>query len=195
MTLTTADVAAATHGRLAENDPETARLLEVGLAAARRWCGWHVTPEQEDTKILNGRGGYSLRLPTMRLVSLTSIVEEGVPLDLAYLDVSEDGRVEKLYRYGYDYLGFGDLYPTRQWSIRLGGIEVTMTHGFDTAPEFDAAVLSYIGRAAFTAASVGGLQRTSVGPFSYATPVLEASSAFTGEEQATLSLYKLEPTT
>lgn len=190
MTLTVAEVAAATNNRLAADDPDTARQLAVGLAAARRYCGWHVTPEQEDTVILDGRGGYSLRLPTMNLVELSGVFEDDVELDVNYLDVSQKGRVVKVVPYD-DWHGF---YGQRQWTERLGAIVVSMIHGYAEAPDWESVVLSYIVRTSLAAAD-GGRQRTAVGPFSYAAPVFGQGSAFTAEEKAVLDLYRLEPST
>lgn len=173
--LSAADVAQYTKGRLAapvppDTDNETTRLLAERLTAARRYCGWHVTPVREDDELtLDGPGGRLLRLPTLRLVELVEVTENGVTLDVADLNVSPLGLVSKKSG-GY-------------WASNFGAITVKMTHGFDTAPDFDAAVLSAIDRASF--APEGGRLRV-IGPFQYET---EGS----GSECAILDLYRLEP--
>lgn len=169
--LSAAAVEQYTKGRLAQGDPETVRLLAEGLSAARRYCGWHVTPIVTDDEVtLDGPGGRLLRLPTLRLGELTSVRENGVELGVDTLYVSALGMVSK--RSG------------GCWSDKFGAIEVTMTHGFDAAPDFDAAVLSAIDRASF--ASSGGRPRV-VGPFQYET---DGSHS----ECLILDLYRLERT-
>jgi hypothetical protein len=179
--ITTADLETATKGRLAAADPETDRLLEVGLGIAQRYCGWHVTPERDhDIAVIDGDvrgGGLSLRLPTLRIGELYTVTEAGLELDLAELDWSTTGR---LYKLG------GGL-----WSTRPGAIVVDMRHGFDIAPAFESAVISYIARTSMSTAE-GGRQRTAVGPFAYGVATLEEGSAFTAEECFALDLYKLE---
>jgi hypothetical protein len=44
MTLDVLAVEAFTEGRLNRDDAETQRQLDAALAAARGYCGWHVTP-------------------------------------------------------------------------------------------------------------------------------------------------------
>lgn len=98
----------------------------AALAAARRYCGWVVTPPETVTITVDGPGGRDLSLPTLHLSALTVVVEDGVTLDVADFAVSVNtGIVRK--RFGC-------------WTSKLGGIQVTMTHGFAAAPDFDAAV-------------------------------------------------------
>lgn len=96
-------------------------------AAARNYCGWHVTPVSSDEEIvLDGPGGRLLVLPTLKLTELTSVAEDGVELDLADLSWSATGLVAK--RNG------------AYWTSQLGGIAVTFSHGYATAPDFDHAI-------------------------------------------------------
>ena len=81
------------------------------------------------------------------------------------------------------------LLSVRNVTRRFGGIVVTMTHGFTTAPDFEAAVLSWIDRASL--APIGGRARV-VGPFQYETESLAAGSTFTQSERALLEQYRLE---
>lgn len=157
-----------TQGRLDSGEPETERLLAEGLSAARRYCGWHVTPVREDVLILDGPGGRLLRLPTLRLIELTEVTENGVTVDVDDLYVSPLGMVTKK--------------SGACWSRHLGAITVTMTHGFDNAPDFDGAVLSCIDRASL--APTGGAVRA-IGPFQFDT-------GGTDSEYAILDLYRLE---
>lgn len=168
------DAAAAaqyTKNRLDATDAETIRLVAERLDAARRYCGWAVTPVQEEDELtLDGPGGRLLRLPTLRLIELLEVTENGVTIDLEDLYVSPLGMVTKK--------------SGGWWATNLGAITVKMTHGFDQAPAFDGAVLSSIDRASF--ASSGGRPRV-VGPFQYETDG-------TDSECAILDLYRLERT-
>lgn len=174
--LTPAALALYTKGRLAADDPETTRSLDAGRVTAQRWCGWHVTPELEGHEVeIDGPGGPLLRLPTLRLVDLISVVEDGVTLSLDDLEWSRIGLVRK--KSGV------------WWSNKLGAITVTMDHGFEDAPDFEAAVLSVADR--MSQAPTGG-QPIAVGPFRWAEDKIESGSAFSMAELSILEQYRLE---
>lgn len=135
------DVVAYTNGALADND-ETARMLAAVLAAARTYCRWPVTPAvTDDVVTLDGPGDQLLALPTMQLTDLTELTEDGVALDVDALlwQPAPAGRPVR----ATVYKPFGAY-----WSGRRGAITVTMTHGFDTAADFNAAVLDAVNRMA-----------------------------------------------
>ena len=98
----------------------------AALAAARRYCGWAVTPSEDVTVTVDGPGGPVLSLPSLHVTEVTEVIEDGVTLDVADLRVSRNGQIRK--RSG------------AYWTAAYGAVEVTMTHGFTTAPDFDAAV-------------------------------------------------------
>jgi len=158
-----------TKGRLVATDAETIRLLaerlDKALIAGRRRRD---PVREEDELTIDRPGGRLLRLPTFRLIELVEVTENGVAIDVADLYVSPLGMVTKKSG-GY-------------WANNLGAITVKMTHGYDSAPDFDGAVLSSIDRASF--ASSGGRPRV-VGPFQYETDG-------TDSERAILDLYRLE---
>ncbi|WP_292980960.1 hypothetical protein [Mycobacterium sp.] len=148
---------------------------DVARSAARRFCGWHVTPVREDDEVtIDGPGSGLLVLPTLRLGELTGVVEDGVALDVGTdLYVSARGLVRK--RSG------------ACWSRHYGAITVTMTHGFaaEEALDFEAAVLSYAER------SDGDKPRV-VGPFQWDTKLMAPGSAFSVAERSLLEQYQLE---
>jgi hypothetical protein len=131
--LTAADVVQYTGGRLSLG-AETTRLLDAALKAVRRYCGWHVTPVQTDTgMVLDGPGGRVLSLPTLRLVTLTALSENGTALDVDDdVYVSSAGLVRKV--------------SGAWWTSRYGGITVTMSHGFADATDWQSAVLELVDR-------------------------------------------------
>ncbi len=175
MALTTAEVATYTKGRLDAGDSATQVWLDRGLATARRWCGWQVTPVVDDDVVtLDGPGSRLLVLPTLKLVELTAVDEDGTGLDVADLAWSSRGLVRKK--------------SGACWSAEYGSIVVTMTHGFGEAKDFDLAVLSVIDR--ISLAPDGG-RPVSVGPFRWSEDRPEGG-AFTAAEQAMLEQYRLE---
>lgn len=156
---------------------------DVARSVARRFCGWHVTPVLTDHVVtLDGPGSALLVLPTLQLVELTGVVEDGVELDVADLFVSARGLVRKK--------------SGAWWSRNYGAIVVTMTHGFpdaagleegaiDYAQGFNAAVTSYAERS-------DGAQPRVVGPFQWETTAMDAASTFTVAERSLLEQYRLE---
>lgn len=156
---------------------------DAARSAARRFCGWHVTPVREDHVVtIDGPGSRLLVLPTLRLVELTSVVEHGVALDVeADLDVSPRGLVTKK--------------SGAYWSSRYGAIVVTMTHGFpsDVAEDDDE-----INAADFSAAVASIAERSAndkprkVGPVEWDTQAMDDGSAFSVVERSLLEQYRLE---
>jgi hypothetical protein len=124
------DVDRYTGGRLPAGAEETSRLLDAALVQVRRWCGWHVTPVAQTTVTIDGPGTLDLLLPTLALRELVSLTEDGVAVDVDNLEVSGRGLVRKRSR--------------MPWTSTYGGITVTMSHGFDICPDFDAAVLAAV---------------------------------------------------
>jgi|688.fasta_scaffold16184_22 hypothetical protein len=143
--LSVVDVEDFTSGRLSRTDPEVARMLEVALVTARQYCGWAVTPViADDAVTLDGPDSRILMLPTRKLVTLTSISENGTPLSLTSVSVTPGGlpgvssrpaavRKEASGRSGW-------------WGSRYQSIDVVMTHGYTEAEAADwrYAVLSMV---------------------------------------------------
>jgi hypothetical protein len=174
--LTTLDVELYTRGRLAEADANTARQLASALSLARRYCGWHVTPVKTDSLVtIDGPGGQLLVLPTLRLIQLAGLTEDGNTVDADTISASARGLLRKK--------------DGSCWTDQLGGIDVSMVHGFADAPEWQSAVLSYIDR---TSLAIGGGGREVVGPFQFTEAATAEGSPFTSAEKMLLDLYKLE---
>jgi hypothetical protein len=122
--LTATDLQTYTSGRLSASDAGTTDLVNAALDSARRYCGWSVSPVTVCTITVDGPGGRALSLPTMNLITLTSVTEHGVTLDVTKLDVSRrKGTVTK--------------HQCGHWSHRDGAITVTMTHGFNETEAAD----------------------------------------------------------
>lgn len=172
--LSTAQVATYTGGRLAADSQETSRLLALALEAARDYCRWHVAPVlTADPFVLDGSGGPVLLLPTLRLLSLNTISEDGVSIAPGSLRISAAGhRISK--RSG------------ACWTAEFGAITGTMTHGYDLAGRFDQAVLMLLDRLSYT--PEGGRPRV-IGPIQYDSE--GAASPFTQTERGLLDSYRI----
>jgi hypothetical protein len=86
--------------------------------------GWHVSPVLTETITLDGPGGCKLRLPTRKIVSVTSITNDGNPIDVTTVTPSA---------------GAGWLLVLNQgsWSCRYSGVTITMDHGYTAAQAAD----------------------------------------------------------
>jgi hypothetical protein len=138
MPLTTEELEAYTNGRLVDGD-ESERLLAAAYAAARRYCGWPVTLTEDDVVTVDGSGGRVLSLPTMYLVELTALSEDGMAWDVDDLHWTRSGLVRKR--------GYAPL----RWTSDFQGVEATITHGYASAPDFEQAVLMIAASMAGTA--------------------------------------------
>lgn len=132
--LAPADVESYTQGQLQGSDPETQRMLDAVLAAARRDVRWHVSPiVYGDVITLNAHGSNRLRLPTKQVINIDSITNDGVALDPT-TDVTLDAESGNLL-----YLNSG------RWSSAINGVVVTMDHGFPEDSTVAAGLSGYTG--------------------------------------------------
>lgn len=114
--LTAADVETYTRGRL-KDDESTELLLTAALASARRFCGWHVNPVRVDELMVDGPDARVLSLPTMNLLAVNEIDDDGQVYAAGELRFSRSwGTVAKRNR--------------MRWSSGFGAIKATVTHGF-----------------------------------------------------------------
>lgn len=89
--------------------------LKAAHGAVRRFCGWHVAPLIEETLILDGSGGRDVLLPSLRVVELLAVTNDGVNVT-AGVDTSRAGILRL---------------TTGTWTDRLGRVSVTLRHGYD----------------------------------------------------------------
>lgn len=97
-------------------------------------------------------GGQVLMLPTKRLQSIASLVEDGNPLDISTLQFDEAGNVIKS--------------THQRWSVNLQGIVITFTHGFteDEAADWRQIVLMIAERMS-TVRGLIGVADVTIGPY------------------------------
>lgn len=109
-------------------------FLRAAQAAIRRECGWHVTPSWTHTIRVDGYGGGTLILPSIRVTDIGGLEFDGID-HADDIDWSEKGTVV---------LRHGTL-PDRP-----GAIRVTLTDGWEPedVPELHALMLSLAKRAA-----------------------------------------------
>jgi hypothetical protein len=149
---------------LDELEAYTAQLLIDGAeAAVVEYVGWHIAPVRSESVTVDGSGTLIQTLPTMHLVSLDSVAENGLNLDVTRIDWSTNGVMEK--RSG------------SCWTGRRRGVIPAITHGFGSTPGWVTTLIcAMAGRAFGTSGEAGGksgpiTQETSGGEsISYAAP-------------------------
>lgn len=126
------DLPAATLALFA-NSTAAQAAIDAALAAARRFCGWHVSPVRTDVEVtVDGPGGQVLSLPTLNLISVDEVDDDGSVVASGDLRVSRLGLVRK--RSG------------GCWSSAFGSVAATITHGFTEAEAADwrAAIIAVV---------------------------------------------------
>lgn len=111
------DVYNQTNGRVPNDgaDGKTAKMLAAALAAARGYCGWHVSPVKTETVEDDGPGGNLLSVKTLKVVGTPTVTENGRTIDAAWSKRAP---------------GCASKRNGGRWSGDFGAIEVTLTHGF-----------------------------------------------------------------
>ena len=137
--------------------------IDQAVGLVRAFCGWHVWPVVTETLIADGVGGVVLTLPTLKVTDVALVVESGVEVDADGYEWSASGAVKRV----------GGC-----WTTRWRGIEVTLTHGFETCP-----LLSVVAGIASS-----GTAPEVVGPFSFGGS--DAASSVMPYRDA-LSLYRI----
>lgn len=85
----------------------------------RRICGWHVAPQVTETVTLDGSGDNLQLLPTLYLVDLVSITNEGT----AVPEVNDWSR-----------MGAVRMPGCGRWTGKYRGVVAEMVHGFEVCP-------------------------------------------------------------
>lgn len=97
--------------------PFSQAVLDAASASIRGEARWHIAPVITETVTLDSVGGRVLVLPTLRLVSVESVVDdEGVPIE------------------GWKMSKAGMLSREAGWPCGFGAVVVTMTHGYEACP-------------------------------------------------------------
>lgn len=132
---------------------EELRLASI-IREVRDYCGWHIAPAIDETLTVDGSGGTVQQLPTLHLNSVTSVTENGEPLELDRYEWSRDGSLRRR--------------SCRYWTNRYRGVVAVVNHGFDTVPEnIVAVVLDAASAAIATPVGADAEQPETMGPFSF----------------------------
>jgi len=131
--------------------------IDTALVAARRYCGWHVSPVRTDVEVtVDGPGGQVLSLPTLNLLSINEVDDDGIMLAGDDLRVSRLGLVRK--RSG------------GCWTSAYGSVTAVITHGFTETEALDwrQAVIAVVdSRARSSTRDSGDLKRKRVDDVDY----------------------------
>jgi hypothetical protein len=120
----------ATYARRSLSAADTATVERHLAGVSRRirnFCGWHIWPRHVDEVVrVEGTGGRLLVLPTLQLVSISSIVEDPdgdapTTLDPTIYRTSPAGMVR--------------LVTGGSWGSEFMPYDVAMTHGYDDNPD------------------------------------------------------------
>lgn len=162
--------------------PTTAIGPQFWLSAAhgvvRRFCGWHVAPIVDETLTLDGSGGRDIFLPSLRVVELLNVTNDGVDVT-AKVDTSRAGMLRL---------------QAGKWSDRFGRVVVRLRHGYelDEVPDV-AAVIAGLAKRGPNTGSVVATQATNGSSVGYAnTAGAPLSIPLLQPEIATLSTYRIE---
>lgn len=194
--LTGADVATYTNDRLDGDDDNIKLMLSAALQVARARVGWHVSPVKVNHAMtLDGPNSRILWLPTMKVVEVTSVEEDGNVLDVANISVSVGDGPHQRRRQALRKRGRG------WWTAEYGAIELVMTHGFTEveAADWRNAIMQMVDTmstmpvVAATGASAFGATALRVDDVSvnFTNPYLSAAEEVAFSYGAILSSYKL----
>jgi len=149
----------------------------------RDYCHWHVYPAVDDTITVDAEGGSLLLLPSLKVNSVTSVVEVGA-----------DGTETTLvFRDDYSWSPKGILARVGRWPCRFQSVRVEMNHGYDELPDALAEVVVSVAKrmpaqqATVTQRMVGSEQVMYGSPLS---PI--AATGFTAAEQMVLDGYRIK---
>lgn len=145
-------------------------------AAIRGYCGWHVAPSVTQSLTLDGPGSTLLRLPSMHVTDVTSVVNDG--REITDPQWSASGMIRG------------------RWTEKFRGVTVTLMHGYDPCPPDVLDVLTQMATYAQLLASsgAGGIaSQMASGPhsFSVSTAAAAGSVGLSGQHRGVLNRYRL----
>lgn len=167
---------------------EPQSLIDAATAAVRRYCGWHITPSRTEVLVLQGDASSTLMLPSLCVSAVTSVTYGNTLL------VADDD-------YSWTTYGVVTFAPRVPyfisppfWSYRPRAVTVELTHGFESAPDVEAVILSMVARARVSPSGVIRSQVGQVGVTYSQTGTGQAGGiALLPNELATLDLFRLAP--
>lgn len=153
-------------------------------AEVRAYCGWHIAPQRTDTLVLDGPGGPLLVLPSLHVVSVASVAENGTEVDPEGYAWSAAGVVRRT--------SSATVWRScAGWTDDYRAVSITLTHGYDEMPLDVQAVIDRLAARSVDDPS----QYSQVGAVAYATGAdgLPASGSLTALDRMVLDRYRLPP--
>ncbi len=157
---------------------DAAFLARAASGVIRDYCGWHVAPSILEVITLDGPGGRTLLVPSMRIQAVRRVVSAG-------RDVTSEVKWGP--RSGVMRLASG-------WSCDPGDITVELVHGFelDEVPSLAAIVVAIgqrasAGNAAVIHQAAGGMSMR----FATTREGMAAGVPLFADEKASLNKYRL----
>lgn len=175
--VTKEEISSATNGQILAQDPRIPSLITGACEGIRRYCGWHVTPEIQETLTLDSHGGIWLKLPTLRVKEITELQIDGTVIPADSYTWSEKGmlRLKKG--------TFPDDYQC---------VKVSLKHGFETTTLKQVVTQVIIN----ALASPLGVTREQAGSISVAwsstAPGVSGGMSFLQRDLEILDSYRLE---
>jgi hypothetical protein len=105
-----------------DSNERASLCIEGASGAAVEYCGWHIAPRLTTSVTVDGSGTRIQPLPTLNLVALNTLAENGQPLDVNRIDWSGNGLLEK---YGWEV-----------WTRRRRGVVADIEHGYVDTPSW-----------------------------------------------------------
>lgn len=97
---------------------DPALLLGAAESAVRDYCGWHIAPQRTEVVTVDGSGGRLQPLPTLHLVDVLTVTEDGTDVDVT------PGM----------WSAVGYLWRWQPWTGTRRGIVAEITHGYTEVP-------------------------------------------------------------
>jgi hypothetical protein len=165
--------------------PNTEDMLAAASAAIRRYCGWHIAPVVDEVLTVDGVGGRSQPLPTMRLLKVNQITEK---TDYSSTVITTGDQIE------FSVNGYLRK-RTGCWTNWLQGVAADIQHGHALLDVADLTQL-VLNMTARSLSNPYGYNQQAVGGVSVGLAATSSGNpgglALFDDQLAALNLYRLE---
>ena len=156
-------------------------------AEVRAYCGWHITPLATETLTVDGSGNCSQMLPTLHLISVTAVTNDGDDLTVG---LGPNSEVEWSHN---GYLRFNTWNRRRKFTQRLQGVTAAVVHGYADWPLDLLAVVRRLTQRALDGDAAGILAQVGQVRYATASDGLPATGTLTDLDRNVLDRYRLPP--
>ncbi|WP_330253137.1 hypothetical protein OG874_00530 [Nocardia sp. NBC_00565] len=165
--------------QLSSIDTNAATLaVNVASSAIRSFCGWEITELTVAAEVMDGTGGRSLWLPTLRLTAVASVVENGNTLTVVT---------------DYDWTKYGRLIRAGCWPRTARSVTITYTHGYATVPDVVKGMCLMLASRLYNNPEALKSQSETWGPFAESASFADGSGpGLSVQEMEILGPFKLE---